>query len=97
MTRPWIQVGDDRTWADDSEVDHNSALNAARNAVEWSHKDLKKMWSIQDYKRKLNVLKNQISLMEKATAFLRNFEFCLQHGDQTQENVHPQLKTNEPT
>ena len=59
-------------------------MSAVRASVEHSYKDLKQMWSSQDYKRMLKVRAAPISLMYKAAALLWNFKVCLQHGGQVQ-------------
>lgn len=84
MIRPWLQVGYNRAWASPQELAHNSAMNAARTAVEWTYKDVKQMWTSQDYKRMLKVRQAPISLMYKGAALLWNIKICLQNGGQTQ-------------
>lgn len=84
ILRPWLQVGFSRTFATPAQLIHNAAMSAAREAVEWSYKDLKQMWSSQDYKRMLKVRKAPISLMYKGAALLWNIKVCMQHGGEAQ-------------
>lgn len=84
VMRPWLQVGYDRAFADDAQLLFNRTMSSAREAVEWSYKDLKQMWTSQDFKRMLKVRKAPISLMYKGAALLWNYKVCLGHGGQTQ-------------
>ena len=55
-----------------------------RVSVEWSYKDLKQLWSLNDYARALKVLQAPIGLIYKASALLLNFKTCLEAGGQVQ-------------
>ena len=57
-------------------------MSPVREAVEWSYKDIKQMWSSQDFKRILKVGKAPIGLLYTAAALLCNFKVCLGHGGQ---------------
>lgn len=41
IIRPWLQVVFNRQFANAVQLVHNAAMNAAREAVEWSYIDLK--------------------------------------------------------
>lgn len=82
ILRPWLQVAFDRANATAAQAALNTAMSAVREAVEWSYKDLKQMWSSQDSKRFLRVRKAPIALMYRTAALLNNFKTCLHAGGQ---------------
>lgn len=84
MIRPWLQVAFSRAWASEQQIQFNTAMSSVRETVEWSYKDLKQMWSSQDYTRMLKVRKAPVALMYKGAALLWNFKVCLQHGGEVQ-------------
>ena len=60
-------------------------MSAVREAIEWSYKDIKQLWSSQDFKRNLKVRMAPISLLYKTAALLTNFKVCMKHGGQVSE------------
>lgn len=91
ILRPWLQTAFPRTNASADEIMYNKAMSAVREAVEWTYKDIKQLWTSQDFKRGLKVRKAPIALMYKASALLWNFHVCLYAGGQTksQFDVEP--------
>ena len=71
-----------RLTADTAQTIYNAKMSAVREAVEWSYKDVKQMWSSQDFKRMLKVGKARIGLFCTAAALLCNFKVCLGCGGQ---------------
>lgn len=63
MMRPWLQVGYGRAFSDDAQLLFNRTMSSEREAVEWSYKNMKHMWTCQDFKRMLEVRKAPIALM----------------------------------
>lgn len=68
ILKPWLQVGFSRTFATAAQLSHNRVVRASHEAVEWSSKDLKQMWCMQDFKRALKISKRPIALIYKASA-----------------------------
>ena len=75
--RPPLQIAFPRNNATTVQRIYNTRISALREAVEWSYKDIKQIWSSQDYKRGLKVRKAPIALMYKAAALLNNFKTCI--------------------
>lgn len=84
ILRPWLQVAFNTSFSNASHLNHNASMSSVRESVEWSYKDLKQMWTSQDYKRMLKVRKARVSLMYIGAALLWNFKVCLQHGGEVQ-------------
>ena len=84
MMRPWMQVAFPRIWATVEQEIYNTRMSAVRVSVEWSYKDLKQLWSQNDYTRALKVRQAPIGLIYKASALLLNFKTCLEAGGQVQ-------------
>ena len=82
LLRAWLQTAFPRLTADAAQTIYNAKKSAVREAVEWSYKDIKQMWSSQDFKRMLKVGKAPIGLFYTAAALLCNFKVCLGHGGQ---------------
>lgn len=82
VMRPWLQVGFPCNVGGVVEEQFNSAMSSAREAVEWSYKDLKQNFTANDFPRMLKVRKAPIALMYKAAAVLWNLKVCLNHGGQ---------------
>lgn len=83
MLRPWLQTAFPRVLATPQQVVYNTAMSAVREAVEWTYKDVKQMWTSQDFRRGLKVRKAPIALLYKASALLWNFHVCMYAGGQT--------------
>lgn len=86
VLKPWMQIAFNPAFATPPQIVHNHAMNAARVAVEWSYKDVKQMWSSQDFKRMLKVRQAPVSLMYLGAALLWNIKVCMQHGGQVQQH-----------
>jgi hypothetical protein len=82
LMRPWLQVGFGRQSATPEQLQYNAEMSAARVAVEWSYKDLKAMWTTQDFKRKLKVRQSPVAVLYICSALLWNCKVCLDHGNQ---------------
>lgn len=68
ILRPWLQVEFDSTWANIEQLAFKSAMCSVREAIGMSYKDMKQMWTSQDYKRMLKVRQAFASLMYKAAS-----------------------------
>jgi len=82
MLRVWLQTAFPRLTVTPVQAVYNKRMSAVREAVEWSYKDIKQMWSSQDFKRNLKVRKSPIALLYTSAALLFNFKVCLGHGGQ---------------
>lgn len=80
VMRPWMQIGFAPSLAGPYESMYNSAMSSAREAVEWSYKDLKQNFVSNDFRRQLKVRKAPIALMYRASAVLWNMKVCMNHG-----------------
>lgn len=49
MLRPWLQISFPRVTTVIADLEYNTAMNGDRTAVEWSYKDLKQLWTSQDF------------------------------------------------
>lgn len=86
VMRPWLQKAFPRLSATAEELLYNTAMSAVREAVEWSYKDLKQLWTSQDFRRGLKVRQAPIDLLYKAAALLWNFHVCMYPGGQTKSH-----------
>lgn len=75
-----MQIAYPRFTATEEQLDYNKAMNAVRIAVEWSYKEVKESFTINDFKRKLRVREAPIGLLYINAVLLRNFKTCLGHG-----------------
>lgn len=82
LLRPWMQVGFNRAFATPPQLMFNSAMSAAREAVEWNYKDTKQQFTTMDFRRILKVRKSPVALMYKMSALLWNVKVCLHGGGQ---------------
>ena len=60
----------------------NTQMSRVRESVKWSNKDLKQLWTRNDYSRRLMVSKGPISILYVCTALLLNFKTCFENGGQ---------------
>ena len=70
--QPWLQrpsLG----ILDDEKAAFNSQMSSVRVSVEHNYKDLKQLWTSQDFARRLMVQKAPIGLLYKAIGLLWNF------------------------
>ena len=84
MLRPWLQVAYPRVGACVERQTFNTCMSAVRVAVEWNYKDLKQLWSFNDFPRGLKVRKSPLGLIYTASALLPNFKTCIEGGGQLQ-------------
>ena len=84
MIRPWLQVAYPRTGATPDRQTLNSNISGVCVAVEWNYKDLKQMWSFNDFPRALKVRQSPLGLIHTASAILLNFKTCIEGGGQLQ-------------
>lgn len=63
ILRPWLQNAFLSLGASAAQVLYNINMNSVREALEWNEKDLKQLWTSQDFKRKLHVLKSPFALL----------------------------------
>ena len=83
MLRPWLQTAFPRLPATPQQTLYNKAMSSVREAVEWTYKDVKKMWTSQEFQRGLKVRKGPIALLYKASALPRNVYVCMYAREQT--------------
>ena len=77
LHRPWLQVALSRINVATQQTLSNQRMSAVREAIKWSYKVIKQLWSLQDYKRNLKVRKAPISQVYKSAAILKNIKTCL--------------------
>lgn len=58
----------------------NVAMCSVRQAVEWSCKDLKQIWTSQEFKRILKMGKGPNASMYKEVTVMWNLEVCMQYA-----------------
>ena len=71
----------------------NAEMSSLRVAIEHNYKDLKQMWTSQDFARKLKVRQAPIGMLYKAPALLRNLRTCAYRGGQTIATFRVDLPT----
>ena len=79
---PWLQTAFPTLTATVAQQAYNKSMSAVREAVEWSYRDIKQMWSSQDFHRNMKVRKSPISLLYICGALLCNMKCCFGHGGQ---------------
>lgn len=82
ILRPWFQVSYSRLTATPAQNKFNTEMSSMREAVEWSYKDLKQMWTRNDFARSLKVRQAPISLIYISSTLLLNFKTCIENGGQ---------------
>ena len=82
ILRPWMQVGFDSTTATVEQQMFNTEMCKVREAVEWSYKEIKLMWTRNDFARSLKVRQAPISLIFITSTVLLNFKTCMEKGGQ---------------
>lgn len=87
---PHIQVPFRFVGATEEERQFNTRMSAARVAVEWHYKDVKQMWSMNDFARRLKVKQSPIACMYIASVLLLNFRTCMYGGGQTSAHFNLQ-------
>jgi nuclease HARBI1 len=82
VLRPGLQVGFSPLNASPEQLLYNAEMSAVRVAVEWSYKDVKAMWTTQDFKRKLKVRQSSVAVLYILSVLLWNCKVCFRHGSQ---------------
>lgn len=82
ILRPWVMkpFGGNVTV---EQAAFNAQMSSLRVSVEHTYKDLKQMWTSQDFSRKLKVREAPIGTMYKAAALLWNMRTCAYRSGQT--------------
>lgn len=93
LLRPWMQRPFVREFATNAQLLFNTEMSSLRVLVEHNYRDLKQLWTSQDYARNLKVRQAPIGLLYQASAIMLNFRTCLYRGGQTVER----LGLNPPT
>ena len=82
LLRPWMIRPFTRGVCSEQEAAFNTMMSEVRVSVEHNYKDVKQLWTSQDYLRNMKVLKAPIALLYKMSALLTNFRVCLYSGGQ---------------
>ena len=82
LLRVYLQVAFPRATGTPTQRVYGAVMSAVRDAVKWTYKDLKQMWSSQDFKGQLKIRKCLIALLYKAAGLLWNLKTCLHQGGQ---------------
>lgn len=82
MIRPWLQTAFPRVGATEEQLEYDTGTSAVRVSVEWNYKDVKQMWTINDFSRALKVRKSPIALLYISSALLWNMKICIEQGGQ---------------
>lgn len=91
--RPYLQIAYDRTVATAMEQLFNTQNNRVRTSVEWSYKDVKQMFTSQDFKRSLKCRQSPVGLLYLTSVILWNIKVVLHGGGQ----VGRYFQCNPPT
>lgn len=83
LIRPYMQRPFLNGFATAEQVAFNSEMSSLRVLVEHNYRDLKQMWTSQDFARQLKVRLAPIGLLYKSSAILLNVRTCLYQGGQT--------------
>lgn len=83
LLRPWLQTAFPRLNASVQDMLYNKAMSMVRVAVEWTYKDVKQIWTSQDFRRGLKVREAPIAKLYQSAALLWNFHVCMYRGGQT--------------
>lgn len=82
LLRPWMQRPYTRGVCSATEELFNKKMSEVRVCVEHNYKDLKQLWTSQDFPRKIKIRQTPIAMLYKAAALLTNFRVCLYEGGQ---------------
>ena len=82
IIRPWLQTAFPSLGASAEQLWHNKGMSSVREAVNWTYKDIKQLWTTQDYNRQLNVRLSPVALLYQTAAILWNFRVCMSGGGQ---------------
>ena len=93
LHRPYLQVAYDRTLATAMEQLFNTQNNRVRTSVEWSYKDVKQMFTSQEFKRSLKCRQSPVGLLYITSIILWNIKVVLHGGGQ----VGRYFECNPPT
>ena len=73
VLRAWLQIAFDRNKATADELQHNKGIRSVREAVEWTYKDLRQIWTSQNFRKILRVRKSPIEMLYNAAAYCGTF------------------------
>lgn len=90
LLRPWWQTAF-QVNGSAAELTYNREMSAVQEAVEWTYKNFKQLWTLQDFKNALKVRQASITLLYKTSSLLWNFKTCLYSYGQTQLQFHVDL------
>ena len=79
-----MQIAFPRSGAKAEEEAYSTLMSAVRVAVEWNDKDLKQLWSLNDFSGALKVRQSPIGLLYIPSALVLNFKTCLEAGGEVQ-------------
>ena len=82
VLRPWLQTAFDRATATMEQAIYNTGMNRPRTSVEWNFKDLKQIWTRNDFSRLLHVRQFPVALLYVSSALLLNFKTCMERWGQ---------------
>ena len=82
---PWLQTAYERIGASDEQEWYSKRMSAARVIVERSYKDLKQVWTRNDYSRLLQG-RSPFSFLYVGSAFFLNFNTSLENWGQVGHN-----------
>jgi hypothetical protein len=63
ISRLWLQIGFSPMSATPEQLLYNAEMSPVQVAVEWNYKDVKAMWTTQDFKRKLKVRELPVAVL----------------------------------
>lgn len=72
ILRQWIKGGYPRIFSTVEQLLNKKLMNGCREAVKWSYKDMKEMWTSKYFRRMLKVQQTPIYLMYKGAELLCN-------------------------
>ena len=82
VLRPYLQIGYTGANLTEGQMLYNASMSAVRECVEWGFKDLKQIFTINDFARGLKVFRTPVALLTHASAGIHNIRCCL-YGSQT--------------
>lgn len=82
LLRLWMQRPFTRGTCSAEEGTVNTRMSEARVSVEHNYKDVKQLWSSQDFARKIKVRLAPVGLLYRMSALLTNFRVCLYQSGQ---------------
>ena len=80
VLRPWFQMVNDRRTETGAQQILNTKMSSVRKSVQCGYKDLKQMWTRNDFARSLKVRQAPISMLYIACALFLNVKTCMENG-----------------